>query len=51
MAGYEMSVGSEWLPGLLNGQDGLEKRVERVVLCGMKPFAGSGDAVSTCRRG
>lgn len=31
MAGYEISVGSELLPGLLNGQDGLAKLVEAVL--------------------
>ncbi|GAB1234119.1 hypothetical protein UT5_05130 [Ferrigenium sp. UT5] len=31
MAGYEISVGSELLPGLLNGQDGLAKLVETVL--------------------
>lgn len=31
MAGYEVSVGSELLPGLLNGQDGLAKLVETVL--------------------
>lgn len=31
MAGYEVSVGSELLPGLLNGQDGLAKLVEAVL--------------------
>lgn len=30
MAGYEISVGSELLPGVLNGQDGLAKLVETV---------------------
>jgi transposase-like protein len=31
MAGYEINVGSELLPGLLNGQDGLAKLVEAVL--------------------
>ncbi|MBI4739955.1 MAG: transposase, partial [Betaproteobacteria bacterium] len=31
MAGYEISVGSDLLPGLLNGQDGLAKLVETVL--------------------
>jgi hypothetical protein len=31
MAGYEVSAGSELLPGLLNGQDGLAKLVEAVL--------------------
>ena len=31
MAGYEVNVGSELLPGLLNGQDGLAKLVEAVL--------------------
>lgn len=31
MAGYEINVGSELLPGLLNGQDGLAKLVETVL--------------------
>jgi len=31
VAGYEISVGSELLPGLLNGQDGLAKLVETVL--------------------
>ena len=31
MAGYEVSVGPELLPGLLNGQDGLAKLVEAVL--------------------
>jgi len=30
MAGYEVSVGRELLPGLLSGQDGLAKLVEEV---------------------
>lgn len=31
MAGYEISVGTDLLPGLLSGQDGLAKRVETVL--------------------
>ncbi len=31
MAGYEVSVGNELLPGLLSGQDGLAKLVEAVL--------------------
>ena len=31
MAGYEVSVGKELLPGLLSGQDGLAKLVETVL--------------------
>ena len=31
MAGYEVSVGRDLLPGLLNGQDGLAKLVEAVL--------------------
>lgn len=31
MAGYEVSVGTELLPGLLTGQDGLAKLVETVL--------------------
>ncbi|MBI5860794.1 MAG: transposase [Rhodocyclales bacterium] len=31
MAGYEISVGTGLLPGLLSGQDGLAKRVETVL--------------------
>jgi len=31
MAGYELSVGKDLLPGLLTGQDGLAKRVEAVL--------------------
>ena len=31
MAGYEVSVGKELLPGLLSGQDGLAKLVEAVL--------------------
>jgi len=31
MAGYEVSIGTELLPGLLNGQDGLAKLVETVI--------------------
>jgi len=31
MAGYEISVGSELLPGLLNGEDGLARLVETVL--------------------
>ncbi|MBI5781373.1 MAG: transposase [Rhodocyclales bacterium] len=31
MAGYEVSVGKELLPGLLSGQDGLAKRVDAVL--------------------
>ncbi len=30
MAGYELSVGKDLLPGLLSGQDGLAKLVEVV---------------------
>ena len=31
MAGYEVSVGRDLLPGLLGGQDGLAKLVEAVL--------------------
>ena len=31
MAGYEINVGSDLLPGLLSGQDGLAKLVETVL--------------------
>ena len=31
MAGYEVSVGKELLPGLLSGQDGLARLVEAVL--------------------
>jgi len=31
MAGYDISVGKELLPGLLNGQDGLAKLLEAVL--------------------
>ena len=31
MAGYEINVGSELLPGLLNGPNGLAKLVETVL--------------------
>ena len=31
MAGYEVSVGRDLLPGLLSGQDGLAKLVEAVL--------------------
>ena len=31
MTGYEVSVGTDLLPGLLNGQDGLAKLVEAVL--------------------
>lgn len=31
MAGYELSVGKDLLPGLLSGQDGLAKLVEAVL--------------------
>ena len=31
MAGHEVSVGRDLLPGLLSGQDGLTKRVEAVL--------------------
>ena len=31
MAGYEISVGRDLLPGLLSGQDGLAKLVEAVL--------------------
>jgi transposase-like protein len=31
MAGYEVSVGTELLPGLLNGPDGLARLVETVL--------------------
>lgn len=31
MAGYELGVGKELLPGLLSGQDGLAKLVEAVL--------------------
>lgn len=31
MAGYEVSVGTELLPGLLSGPDGLAKLVETVL--------------------
>lgn len=31
MAGYALSLGKEWLPGLSRGQDGLAKLVEVVL--------------------
>lgn len=31
MAGYQVSVGKDMLPGLLSGQDGLAKLVEAVL--------------------
>jgi hypothetical protein len=39
MAGYEVNVGKDLLPGLLSGQDGLAKLVE-VVLTPLRDGAG-----------
>ncbi len=45
MAGYEINVGAELLPGLLNGPNGLAKLVESV----LNQIQWHGEQYSKCR--